>query len=100
MAHSEDDPRLIRLSSQDNVRVVATNLREGEEIVIAGETVTLSRPLSLGHKLAACPISKGETVYKYNFPIGVASENIATGAHVHTHNLQSRHTPTYIIPEA
>ena len=55
---------------------------------------------SFAHKLAARPIAAGETVLKYNFPIGVATADIPAGAHVHVHNMRSDYTPTYIIPEA
>ena len=66
---------------------------------IGGAEVTLSAPLTMGHKLAARAIAEGETVLKYNFPIGVATEDIAPGAHVHVHNMRSDYTPTYVIPE-
>ncbi len=42
-----------------------------------------------GHKYALCDIRRGENVIKYGFPIGHATENIATGEHVHTHNLRT-----------
>lgn len=42
-----------------------------------------------GHKLALCDIKSGEKVVKYGFPIGVASQDIKKGEHVHTHNLKT-----------
>ncbi len=42
-----------------------------------------------GHKYAAKDISKGETVFKYGFPIGFASADIQKGEHVHSHNLKT-----------
>ena len=56
--------------------------------------------MSFGHNSASRPIRAGETVTKYNFPIGVATEDIPAGAHVHVHNMRSDYTPTYVIPEA
>ena len=43
-----------------------------------------------GMKYALAPIKKGEKVVKYGFPIGCATEDIAAGDLVHSHNLQSR----------
>ncbi|MBP8932790.1 MAG: altronate dehydratase [Paracoccus sp.] len=39
-----------------------------------------------GHKIARRPIAKGAEVVKYGQVIGYATEDIATGAHVHSHN--------------
>ena len=47
-----------------------------------------------GHdKFAAKDISAGETIIKYGFPIGAASQNICKGEFVHTHNLISTLSP-------
>lgn len=94
------DRCLIRLSEADNVVIISTSLNTGDDVDVEGVTITLEQSLSLGHKLAACPIAAGETILKYNFPIGVATEDIAPGAHVHVHNMRSAYTATYIIPEA
>lgn len=99
MPETAEEHRLIRLAEPDNVLVISTSLKAGERVRIGGETVTIAAPLALGHKLAARPITKGDIVMKYNFPIGVATEDIPLGAHVHVHNMRSDYTPTYIIPE-
>ena len=97
---SINEHHLIRLAEADNVLVISTSLNAGDHVVIGGQNVTITTPLSLGHKLAARAVAKGETVIKYNFPIGVATEDIPLGAHVHVHNMRSGYTPTHIIPEA
>ena len=97
---SETDPRLIRLAEPDNVLMIATTLTEGERIQIAGQTVGIAKTLSLGHKLAARDIKADETITKYNFPIGVASRDIALGEHVHVHNVRSDYTASYVVPAA
>ena len=43
--------------------------------------------LENGQKYAIAPIQKGENVIKYGNPIGHATQDIAPGEHVHTHNL-------------
>lgn len=42
-----------------------------------------------GHKTAITNIKSGEPIIKYGFPIGVASANIKSGEHVHSHNMRS-----------
>jgi altronate hydrolase len=50
-----------------------------------------------GHKIALRDIDAGEKIIKYGYPIGAATEKIAKGAHVHTHNVRTllSETPTY-----
>ena len=42
-----------------------------------------------GHKAALRPIAKGEAVIKYGHRIGYATQDIAAGEWVHTHNLRT-----------
>lgn len=100
MPQHDTDRRLVRLGPGDNVLVLATTVPAGETLRVAGETVTLPAALTLGHKIAARPIAAGETVVKYGAPIGVATEAIPAGAHVHVHNLRSAYTPSYVLPVA
>ncbi len=74
--------KVVRLSDQDNVVTAICPLEIGED----GASQLIPR----GHKMATQPIPKGEPVYKYAQVIGYASEDIAKGAHVHTHNLEFR----------
>ncbi len=100
MSMSETDARLIRLADPDNVLMIATTLTAGEIVQVAGHAIDVPATLSLGHKLAARDIAAGETITKYNFPIGVATQNIALGEHVHVHNVRSDYTASYVVPEA
>jgi len=43
--------------------------------------------IPVGHKMALRPITKGEAVIKYGYPIGTASADIAAGEWVHDHNV-------------
>ncbi len=76
----------VRLSAADNVVTAITPLEVGQE----GATQLIPR----GHKMAAQDIAKGEAVLKYAQIIGYAAEDIAQGAHVHTHNLEFRNVDT------
>lgn len=46
--------------------------------------------LASGHKKAVCTINAGDNVIKYGFPIGVATQDIAVGEQVHSHNMQTK----------
>ena len=88
-----DDPRLLRLSPEDNVAVLTANAKSGEEILIDGRPHRLA--FAYGHKLAVKPIAKGETVRKYGAPIGSATADIAPGDYVHIHNMKSDYIANY-----
>lgn len=92
---SDHDPRLLRLHPADNVLTVIRPLEAGGRIAIEGAETIVATPLPLGHKVAARPIAAGEKIIKYGAPIGSASCGIATGQHVHTHNLRSDYLPTF-----
>jgi (2R)-sulfolactate sulfo-lyase subunit alpha len=44
----------------------------------------------IGHKVALTDIKRGDTVWKYGQDIGKAVADIATGDHVHVHNLKTK----------
>ena len=54
---------------------------------MTAEGVTVSGLVPPGHKLATRAISAGEPVWRYGQIIGNATQPIAPGQHVHTHNL-------------
>ncbi|MEM8755177.1 MAG: UxaA family hydrolase, partial [Pseudomonadota bacterium] len=78
----------IRLDPADNVVVAARPLEVGAAVEASRATALIPR----GHKVATAPIAVGEVVRKYGQIIGYASEPIAPGAHVHTHNVEFRAT--------
>ena len=78
--------KTVRLSEADNVVTAITQLAPGEE----GAHESIPR----GHKMAATAIAAGEPVRKYAQVIGYAASDIASGAHVHTHNLEFRNVDT------
>ena len=93
------DPRLLRLTPEDNVSVVTTTIQAGESLMIDGVPVTVADCVPRGHKLALVPIVAGRKVVKYGAPIGTATCDIEPGQHVHLHNLRSDYLPTY-TPDA
>jgi len=74
---------LYRIHPSDNVAVALRDMRRGE--VSMG--VSLQADLKAGHKAALSPIAPGGIVTKYAHPIGHATQAIAPGQHVHTHNV-------------
>ena len=81
--------RLVRITPGDTVAVALSPLKAGETVCWGDGEVTLKEDLPMGHKAALRAIHKGEAVIKYGYPIGEATEEIAEGAHVHTHNLHT-----------
>ncbi|MEM1162133.1 MAG: altronate dehydratase family protein [Pseudomonadota bacterium] len=97
----------VRLDPADNVVTAIKPLEVGRQI----EGTTTASLIARGHKVAVAPIAKGAIVVKYNQVIGYASEDIAAGSHVHTHNTEFRGTdvdyefgtdirPARMVPEA
>lgn len=71
--------RVLKLHTRDNVGIALSDLAPGQE--------GASEPVPRGHKFALVPIRAGEFVRKYGQIIGTATQDIASGAHVHVHNL-------------
>src|SRR5437870_641018 len=78
---------VVLLHPNDNVCVAARNLAAGDAIAVGGGTVRLAEPIKIGHKIAIRSIAEGAKVFKYGYPIGVATEPIGAGEHVHSHNI-------------
>jgi altronate hydrolase len=76
---------VIRIHAQDNVVIARQQLLGGT--VLASEGVTVSGLVPPGHKVATRDIAQGQPVRRYDQIIGVATQAIAAGQHVHTHNL-------------
>lgn len=75
----------IRLHPTDNVVIALADLPAGARPDAL--TLALPGPVPRGHKIAARAIARGQTVIRYGQIIGIATQDIAAGAHVHSHNL-------------
>ncbi|MEY3628523.1 MAG: hypothetical protein RLY91_289 [Pseudomonadota bacterium] len=78
---------LIRLHPADNVLIARELLTIGAQVVHSGQSFKLRAQVPAGHKIAACTITKGAVVRKYDTPIGIATRDIEAGDHVHSHNI-------------
>ncbi|MDT7515730.1 UxaA family hydrolase [Rhodoferax mekongensis] len=76
---------VIRIHPADDVVIARQQLLGGTRI--AAEGITISGLIPPGHKVAVRAIAAGEPVRRYNQIIGTATQTIAAGQHVHTHNL-------------
>jgi altronate hydrolase len=74
-----------RIHPADDVVIARRQLVGGTRL--EGEGVTVAGLVPPGHKIAVRDIAAGQPVRRYNQVIGVATQPIAAGQHVHTHNL-------------
>lgn len=82
-------PAVYRVSAEDDVAVALRDLAAQETIAVGDRAVLVTAAIPRGHKLAIRPLSAGQAVRKYGWPIGRATADIAVGSHVHSHNLET-----------
>ncbi len=81
----------LRINENDNVAVALNAIPAGTELSLDGGAlkVKTSEVIPAGHKVALKNISEGESVIKYGYSIGTATQDITAGAWIHTHNLHT-----------
>ena len=82
--------KVIILDGVDNVATAIADLDSGEIFEAGGHAVTTVEPVPFGHKVALVAIRHGQTIVKYGESIGLAEGDIAAGACVHVHNVDSQ----------
>ena len=75
---------IIKLNALDNVGVAPMNIPLGAKI---NSQLNAETQIPFGHKISLKNIKKDELIYKYGQIIGIATEQIKKGSHVHSHNL-------------
>ncbi|MFP7484724.1 altronate dehydratase family protein [Priestia filamentosa] len=80
---------IIKIHEADNVAVALRSFRDKEKITVAGDEVEVKGGIKSGHKIALTDIAQGENIIKYGAPIGHATESIAKGEWIHTHNTKT-----------
>ena len=78
-------PEILLLNPKDNVAVARRQLNNDERI--DPDQVRCRELIPAGHKVALHAIAPHTPIIKYGHPIGVATQDILPGAHVHTHNM-------------
>lgn len=87
--------RAIMVNSADNVSTALDDLIAGDSVNIVSESqeviqeVKIINAVPFGHKFALANIDKGANIIKYGEVIGIASQAIEKGDHVHVHNINS-----------
>lgn len=79
----------IILDPADMVGVALQDIDKGTTLKTSKGAVTLVEDVKRGHKFALQDIAQDEDIVKYGFPIGHATQPIAKGAWVHTHNVKT-----------
>jgi len=80
---------------EDNVGVAVKDIAGGENvegIIMRGRdliTITAIEPVPFGHKIALEDMATGTEVKRYGANMGVTTQPIPKGAHVHVHNVRS-----------
>lgn len=86
--------KTILLNRKDNIAMAIMPIKKDDSVAVAynNETVSVLTSMSdieMYHKIAIKPIEKGSLVYKYGEVIGMATDYINAGQHVHIYNIES-----------
>lgn len=85
-------PSAILVDPKDNVATALRQLESGDNLQVGtGDNtvdITLLQAVPFGHKFALKDLGPGEPVIKYGEIIGLATEKIRNGEHVHVHNVE------------
>src|SRR5215471_16331493 len=82
--------RALVLRPGDDVAVVIRAMAVGDVTRYEGREFRIPAAIPAGHKLALRDLPEEAPVRKYGQVIGFATQSIARGDHVHTHNLGVR----------
>lgn len=80
----------LKLNEMDNVAVALENLKKGEPLLIQarGDEITVGENIPYGHKVALSNIPADSKIIKYGECMGIATEDIPVGSHVHVSNVR------------
>ena len=88
--------RAVHVNDADNCVTLTDSVCKGDYVSFAEggdeKSITALEDIPKWHKMAVTAIEKGSHIYKYGAVIGIASENIKAGEHVHIHNVSSPKT--------
>ena len=90
-------PHLLVHEQGDSVGVVVVEgLEAGTDMLVCvthdNSTFQLAseQAAPIGHKIALQDMTKGDTVFKYGEDIGVMTDDVKKGHHLHTHNCKTK----------
>src|SRR5437016_13312489 len=79
--------RAIVLKPEDDVAVAKAPLAKGAVFEDGAARIEARQDVKPGHKIARRDVRRGQPVRRYGQVIGFATQDIAIGDHVHSHNL-------------
>ena len=87
---NKSEQTYLLLDKMDNTLTALMDLSEGDKVSISEDeiTITIMESIPYAHKFARRAVAGGEKIIKYGAVIGIATENILEGAHVHIHNVK------------
>ena len=90
--------KAIVMTPNDNVATAINDIPMGSLLKVkVGDRireVKVRQDIPRGHKFALARVQKGEHIVKYGQVVGVATNIIDEGEHVHVHNVESAAVPT------
>jgi len=80
----------IKIDKKDNVAVALKKIEAGEQLSIQGENqdIKVKTEIPFGHKIATAFIPKDGKITKYGECMGISTEDIQPGDHVHVFNVR------------
>jgi Malate/L-lactate dehydrogenase len=92
--------RAILLDPKDDVAAVLDSVAKGDIVTITDAVsgkplmhLDVRQEIPFGHKVALREIASDKPVFRYGWPIGIATADIRMGEHVHSHNMRSALSP-------
>src|SRR5688572_28339505 len=85
--------KFLKIHPADNVYVALTDLKAGEEVLLASKKLKLVDDIPAKHKFTEHDIPQDDEVYMYGTVVGKAIKPIRAGGIVGTHNLKHKAAP-------
>jgi len=80
--------KIIQIHPDDNVAVVPAETVAGVDLEQrSGDSITASSDIPRNHKVALANLDSGASVVKYGVHIGITTQPVSKGEHVHIHNM-------------
>ena len=81
---------VLKLNEEDNVVVALRSLKVGESLSLQGleEKIYVKEKIPYGHKISLTKIEEGAPIIKYGECMGISTEEIPIGSHVHISNVR------------
>lgn len=80
---------ILKISEQDNVATCLRKVMAGDIFDFENTQLTAKEDIPQYHKIALTHIPQHKPVLKYGQVIGLATQEILQGEHVHIHNIES-----------